>query len=164
MNTEWTIQGRADRCSLTGEPFADGEHFFTVLYDEKSGFRREDLSEAAWLQRSGQGAKPFSFWRSKFEVPTPAAPEALGKQSAEDLLRRCMEENAPEHANLRYILALMLERKRLLKEVETKQAEDGSLLRIYEHAKTGEVFLIPDPQLHLDQIVQIQMQVADLLQ
>jgi hypothetical protein len=65
-------------------------------------------------------------------------------------------------ANARYILALMLERKRLLKEVETKEA-DGGLTRIYEHVKTGELFIIPDPQLRLDQMAEVQSQVAELL-
>ena len=31
---------------------------------------------------------------------------------------------------------------------------------IYEHAKTGEVFVIPDPQLRLDQIEAVQNEVA----
>ena len=74
-----------------------------------------------------------------------------------------MVESGPDHANARYILALMLERKRLLREVEVKRGEDGSLTRIYERAKTGEVFVIPDPQLRLDQVEQVQMQVANLL-
>jgi hypothetical protein len=160
MNSEWSIQGRGERCAVTGQQFADGEYFVTLLFDEKAGFRREDLSEESFKERAADAVQPFSFWRSKFEVPPPAAPEPLGKQSAEDLLRRYMEENDPEKANARFILALMLERKRLLKEVETKRTEDGKLLRIYEYAKTGEVFLIPDPQLRLDQIADVQSEIA----
>ncbi len=56
----------------------------------------------------------------------------------------------------------MLERKRLLKEVETKRSE-GGITRIYEHTKTGEVFVIPDPQLRLDQIERVQAEVSSLL-
>lgn len=87
----------------------------------------------------------------------------MSKQTAEDLLRHYMEEGAEEHMNLRYILALMLERKRTLKEVEVKRGEDGSLTRIYVHGKSGEVFIIPDPQLKLAQVAEVQMQVAGLL-
>jgi hypothetical protein len=57
----------------------------------------------------------------------------------------------------------MLERKRILREVEVKHGDDGSLTRIYERARTGEVFVIPDPQLRLDQVEQLQSQVAALL-
>ncbi len=160
ISTEWSIQSRTAACSATGEPFKEGEYFYTLLFDETTGFRREDLSETAFKARAAEDEKPFSFWRSKFEPSAPPPPEALGKQSAEDLLRRYMEDPGEHLAKTRYILALMLERKRMLKEVETKRTDDGALLRIYEHAKTGEVFLIPDPQLHLDQIAEVQAEVA----
>jgi hypothetical protein len=162
MNQDWSIQHRADRCAATGEPFCDGDAFYTLLYHEKGVFRREDLSEAAFKARN-ENIQPFSLWRSKFETPPPPTPDALGKQTAEDLLRRYMAEQSPEHSNARYILAIMLERKKLLKEVEARRGEDGSLTRIYEHAKTGEVFVIPDPQLRLEQIADVQAQVAGLL-
>ena len=162
MNQEWSIQGRSNRCSATGEPFQEGEFFYTLLFDEKEGLRREDLSEAAWKTREN-APEPFSFWRSKYEAPTPPAPEPLGKQTAEDLLRQYMQETGPQHASARYILALMLERKKQLKQVEARLGENGERTLIYEHAKSGEVFVIPEPQLHLHQIEQVQMEVAALL-
>jgi hypothetical protein len=162
MTTDWTIQSRSPHCAVTGIAFAEGEPFYTLLFHEKDGFRREDLCEEAFRNRSESPA-PFSFWRSKFEPPQAAPPEPVSKQTAEDLLRSYMLESGIEHANARYILALMLERKRLLREVEVKRGDDGSLTRIYEHVKTGEVFVVPDPQLRLDQVEQVQMQVAGLL-
>lgn len=162
MQQDWTIQSRADKCAVTGAPFADGEYFYTLLFDDPAGLRREDLSEAAWKDRN-DNRQPFSFWRSKFEAPPPAAPEPIGKQTAEDLLRQYMEQDSAQHAAARYLLAVMLERKRLLKEVESKRTADGKLTRIYEHTKTGEVFVVPDPQLRLDQIEQVQQEVSSLL-
>jgi hypothetical protein len=163
MNTEWSIQSRGDVCASSGKQFEEGEFFYTLLYEEKLGFRREDLSEAAFKERPADAPQPFSFWRLKYQPPPPPAPEALGKQTAEDLLRRYMADGGSQYANARYILALMLERKRLMREVETKRDEQGSLVRIYEHVKTGEVFLIPDPQLRLDQIAAVQAEVAGQL-
>jgi hypothetical protein len=163
MTTDWSIQSRGDRCAMTGNVFAAGEHFYTVLYDEKAGFRREDLSEAAWEQRRLLEPLPFSFWRTRYEPPPPPPPEPIGKQTAEDLLRRSIQQNQPGQQSVRYILAVMLERKRQLKEVEAKRSDDGALTRIYEHSKTGEVFVIRDPELRLDQIAEVQIQVADLL-
>src|SRR5688572_30379820 len=120
MNGDWTIQRRAERCAATGQPFRAGEYFYTLLFDDDGGFRREDLSEAAWQARSAEGPRPFSFWRAKFEPPPPPPPEPLAKESAEDLLRRYMAEESADHANARYILAVMLERKKMLKEIETR--------------------------------------------
>jgi hypothetical protein len=163
MQQEWTIQGRSDRCVVTNEPFKDGEYFYTLLFDEGSGYRREDLSEQAYKDRPADGPQPFSFWRTKFEVPPPGAPETLGKQTAEDLLRRYMAENDPAYANARYILALMLERKRTFKQIDQKENEQGQTVLIYEHRGTGEVFMIPDPQLRLEQIAEVQAEIAPQL-
>jgi len=161
MATEWEIKGRSPACTATGRPFADGEVFYTLLFRDRSGLRREDLCEEAWQQRD-QKAQPYSFWRNKFEVPPPPAPGPLGKQNAESLLRQYMSEPGEERANVRFILALMLERKRILKPIEVKE-EDGKRLHLYLHAKSGEIFVIPDPNLHLDQIEAVQTEVAGLL-
>lgn len=163
MNQDWTIQVRSEGCNATQTPFTAGEVFHTLLFQETAGLRREDLCEAAFKTRPADAPIAFSHWRSKFE-PTPAkAPEPLGKQTAEQLLRHYMAEPDPKLANVRYILAVMLERKRTIKEVETARAEDGTLLRIYQFPKTGEALVIPDPQLRLDQIASIQLEVAELL-
>jgi len=164
MATEWEIKGRSPVCTATGREFTEGEYFYTLLFLEKGGFRREDLCEDAWRERGPAHllTQPFSFWRAKFEPPAPPAPEALGKQTAESLLRKYMSEPGEEHANVRYILAVMLERKRILKPVELKQ-EDGKRVQLYLHVKTGEVFLIPDPGLHLDQLEAVQAELARLL-
>jgi hypothetical protein len=165
MQTDWTIQSRSGRCAATGRDFTEGELFYTLLFRDRGGFRREDLSEEAWKERQSDSAapQPYSFWRAKFEPPPPSAPEPLARETAEDLLRSYMTEHDEGHSNARYILALMLERKRLLKQIEVKEDIHGRTL-VYEHVKTGEVFIVPDPGLRLDQIEAVRNEVAALLQ
>jgi hypothetical protein len=57
----------------------------------------------------------------------------------------------------------MLERKRVLKVKEQFQREGGRVF-IYEQPKTGDVFTIADPNLRLDQLEQVQRDVAALLE
>ncbi len=161
MNPDWSIQHRSDKCAATGRPFVEGESFYTLLFYDKDGYRREDLSDEAYKERN-DNVQPFSLWRAKFELPPAAAPEPLARQTAEDLLRKYMEEQSPQHAAARYLLAAMLERKRLLKEIDTRR-DDRAVTRIYTHTQTGEVFVIPDPGLRLDQLEQVQQEVASLL-
>lgn len=158
MNQDWEIRKRSDLCTATQRPFEEGEFFYTALYREGDGFRREDVSEEAWAAR-GEEPRPFSFWRSKFEMPPPPPPEPLAKQDAESILRRLVAEQAEATRNARYILALMLERKRILKPMPS---EDDSVM-VYEHAATGETFLIPNPHLRLEQVPEVQREVSALL-
>lgn len=161
LANEWPIKHRADACARTGRPFQAGEQFYTLLFREGDGFRREDLSEEAWAQRN-ENIRPFSFWKTRYEPPPAAPPEALAKESAEELLRRLLAENDPANANACYVLAVMLERKRVLKQVKTEQEEDRPVL-VYEHAKNGDVFIVPDVQLRLDELDQVQSEVAQQL-
>jgi hypothetical protein len=118
------------------------------------------LTEQAWAGRN-ENIQPFSFWKSKYEPAPPAPPETLGKESAEELFRRLVaSENPP--ANACYVLAVMLERKRVLKQVKAEQTEGRPVL-IYEHAKNGDVFIVPDARLKLDEIEHVQQEVSQLL-
>jgi len=56
----------------------------------------------------------------------------------------------------------MLERKKLLRETDTQRTGTG-LLRIYEHRKSGDVFIVKDPQIPLDKVEDIQEEIHQLL-
>ena len=159
LPNDWAIKERGDACAATQRPFEPGEYFYTLLFRDADGFRREDLSEEGWKNRN-ETIQPFSFWKTRYE-PLPENPEPLAKENAEQLFRRLIvSENPP--ANACYVLAAMLERKRILKQIKTENAEKGRLL-IYEHAATGDVFIVPDPGLRLDELENVQNEVAQLL-
>jgi len=157
---EWAITQRSDACAVTHRPFVPGEYFYTLLYHGADGYRREDLSEEAWQGRN-ENIRPFSFWKSRYEPSQPKPPEPLERQNAEQLFRRLIASNEPP-ANACYVLAAMLERKRVLKQVKTEQNQNGRIL-IYEQPATGDVFIVPDPHLRLDELEAVQNEVAELL-
>lgn len=107
--------------------------------------------------------RPVSHWQSTYErAPSAGDSEPLRKGDAEALLRRLLEEENPAHVNVRYILALMLERKRILKPLGTR-TEDGRTILLYLHAATGDNFIIEDPALSLHQLGPVQDEVAEML-
>lgn len=161
MQQDWNIKSRSEACDVTGRPFSEGESFYTILFKDGEGFRRADLSEEAWNERSANpSAEPaFSSWRSKFEPPAPPPPEALRRDDAEGMLRHLMESDDTAHMNARYLLAVMLERKRILR--PQPSSAKGTL--VYEHAKTGEMFIVTDPGLSLTDLLSVQDEVSALL-
>ena len=78
------------------------------------------------------------------------------------MLRRLIDENDPSSENARYILAVMLERKKILLPVDVKEEKKSKML-FYEHHKTGEAFIVRDPILKLDEIDNIQEEVSEWL-
>lgn len=158
---EWNIQGRAGLCAATGRPFAKGERVHSALYWRDGQYVRVDLCAEAWQARN-ENIAPLSAWQGDFVPPPPPAPEALKKEDAEGLLRRLMAENEPATRNARYILALMLERKKLLRPID-RQRQGEAVTLVYEHLASGEMWLVEDPGLKLGELGAVQNEVAQLL-
>lgn len=164
---EWNIQSRAHGCQACQTHFVDKQPYHTLLFDEKGELKRLDICDSCWQSQYSQGGSErkgfISYWQGVYHAPPPAPPEAIQKESAETLLRKLIELNDPQYSAATYILAVMLERKRLLK-VKDQVKRDGQRIFVYEHPKTGDVFTIPDPNLQLNQLQQVQHDVAHLLE
>lgn len=167
FNETWHVRTRSRECADTGQKFTEGQKIVTALFPDPAtgGYLRKDFSDDAWKAREVEGAEEeyFSHWRTVF-TPTPAneTVQPVTKQSAEELLRTLVEDDQEHTENTRYILAVMLERQKLLRETDS-QPTAGGILRIYEHRKTGEVFIVKDPNIPLDQVEEIQNEVFELL-
>jgi len=162
---EWNIQSRAHACEVCTQPFADKQPYRTVLFEEGKELRRSDICEPC-AQKLGDTRKRSGFisqWNGTYEAPPAQPVEAIQKENAETVLRKLVQQNDPRYAAAGYILAVMLERKRILR-VKEQIKRDGQRIFIYEHPKTGDVFTIVDPALHLAQLEQVQRDVASLLE
>jgi len=164
--TEWNIQSRAHACSACAKPFVDRESYHTLLFDEKAEFRRSDICQACWQKQYSDGARDrkgfISYWQGVYEAPAPPS-DPIKKENAESLLRKLIELNDPHFIPAGYILAVMLERKRLLR-VKEQLVRDGHRVFVYEQPGTGDIFTITDPNLQLNQLEQVQHDVAQLLE
>ncbi len=164
MLQNWHIRSRAHACAQTGAPFEDGQAMYTAIYfdPETGGYLRRDVSLEAWDSELAERT-PYSYWKTNYQKNVvEEKPDIASKESALALLQRLIEEDEARTENARYILAVMLERKRQLTETAVKDTETGKM-RFYENKKTGDIFIIRDPELHLDEIGQVQDEVATLL-
>lgn len=162
----WHVRSRSRECAATQRPFEDGEIIVTALYPdpESSGYLRRDFCVDAWNNLPEDAEKAFSFWKTTFNAPTSTEhKDPVEKLSAEEILRRLVEEDEDHTENTRYILAVMLERQKLLQETDSQRTPNG-ILRVYEHRKTGEVYLVRDPDIPLSQVESVQNEVIVLLE
>ena len=163
MVEKYSIKSRAHTCHVTGEQFQEEQPFIAAIFPdpESSGYLRQDYSLDAWEQREEE-AKPFSFWRSHYKPPVKEEETQVTPHDPESLFAKLVEDDEEHTENARFILAAMLERKKIIRETDTQQLPTG-LLRIYENRKTGDVFIVKDPQIALADIESIQDEVQELL-
>jgi hypothetical protein len=162
---EWNIQSRAHACAGCGQQFADKQAYRTLLLEQATELRRSDVCEPC-AQKTGDARGQTGFisqWHGVYQAPLALPVEAIQKDTAETILRKLVEQNDPRYAPAAYILAVMLERKRLLK-VKEQLKRDGRRIFVYEQPKTGDIFAITDPNLRLDQLEAVQRDVAQLLE
>lgn len=162
----WHIRSRSRSCSASERPFQDGETIITALFPdpESSGYLRKDFCLDAWTQRTTEAPPPFSFWKAVYHAPVAQEkPNSFQRESPEELLRRLVEEDQDHTENARYILAVMLERQKTLRETDTQTTPTG-ILRVYEHRKSGDIFIVKDPNIPLSEVEKVQADVIELLE
>lgn len=158
---EWEIQRRSEACSRCGNPFSDGDEYYTGLaFEEGNEIRRMDACSGCAPALIGSA---FSIWKGRITVPSPP-PEPVPGDVSEKLLRRFIQENETTTLNVRYVLAVMLERKKVLVQRERITAsEEGADRLVYEHRSTGETLIVEDPHLSLSEIGAVQEEVKEIL-
>ncbi len=165
---DWQIQARSKTCTGCGSRFNEGDTYHCVLAESEDGLGRRDYCTSCWEGGSDDVRTvpgTISTWRTT--VPPKLVPpdEPIKRTTAETLLRKYLHSTSPSEKNFCFILGLILERKKLLRQRELLRDEHrGARLVVYEHARTGESYVIEDPGLTLSELEQVHGQVAAILE
>ena len=163
MSQEWNIRSRGHVCSLCGKPLVDRAPLISALREIGDGYERFDCHPECW-KTSPRDWEPFSQWDGVYRAPVrEERKEPLKKEDAGELLRHLILLDDPAMKNVVYVLAVMLERSKILVERDAKVQDDGTIRRVYEDRKNGDTFVILDPRLRLENIGEVQQQVVALL-
>lgn len=155
----WHVRKCAKVCDGCEEKFQDKQVLHSRLFFDEGEYTRQDFCEKC----SKKESPALSTWRTIFIVPPPPTEEVVQKENVESLLRKLLAKENEEDLNAIFILTVMLERKKLLVERDIQKTADGRKLRIYEHKKTGESFMVIDPELKLGELDHVQEEVVTLL-
>ena len=163
MSQEWNIKSRGHVCTICGNPLVDKAPVVSALRETPGGYERFDCHSECW-KTAELGWEPFSQWDGVYLAPVrEEKKEPLKKEDAGELLRRLVTMDDPAMKNVVYVLAVMLERSRVLVERDAKELEGGAIRRVYEDRRQGDTFVILDPRLRLENIAEVQQQVVALL-
>ena len=110
MLLDFDIQRSTRRCAATDRPLEPGEVCYSVLEVQGADIVRKDYAASAW---TGPPAEAFGWWKSR--VPEPNAKKI--KLAPNEVLLELFDQLAerPECEDMRYVLALLLVRRRVLR-------------------------------------------------
>lgn len=160
MAVEFEIQGPTRVCAVTGRELKAGERVYSTLTDESGKFVRKDYAAEAW---EGPPVGTVAYWSGR----VPASDKPRKPTFNDDLLLDCFHHLAdsvdPARVNFRYVVALLLMRRRRLKFEDLRQAEDGRHVLLVRDAKTGARVEVADPRLGEAEIAAVQNEVFQVL-
>jgi len=161
---ELTLQPLASSCCISGKPFGEGDRIashlvrgalleirrYDLLEDHRDGFYPDGVVACRWVHVF----KP----RAKEENRDRAL-----KLTAETLFLALADpatEPTPENVRLVQFLALMLERKKLLR--SRGRTADGAKNRL-EHMKSRQIYEVPADELTPEFFLAVQQQLSVLV-
>ena len=148
---------------MCGKPLVDKTPVVSALRENGEGYDRFDCHPECW-KTAPRDWEPFSQWDGVYLAPVKEVKEEpLKKEDAGELLRQLVTLDDPAMKNVVYVLAVMLERSKILVERDRKEQSDGTIRRVYEDRKQGDTFVILDPRLRLENLAEVQQQVVALL-
>lgn len=157
---EWEINKALGRCCGTDRPIELQEEYFAALVETDQGLQRRDYCQEYWQQNH---PTVYCYWKSKLPSPDKKKKLLIDDDMLMAFFERLACETEQEKINFRFVLALILMRKRRLKydSSKTKDAKEFWILKV---AGLGDFVEVQNPNLTEEQIQQLSSQVGQILQ
>ena len=160
---DWEINKPLGQCCGSGKKIEYGEEYFGALVETGGELQRRDFSEDYWEKE-----KPsvFCYWKSKLSDPGQKKQIFVDDQMLMAFFERLENETEQEKVNFRFVLALILMRKRRLKYDTTKVEEGKEIwhLKIVGDKSAESRIEVINPRLDEEQIGQLSSQIGEILQ
>lgn len=156
---EYEVQHGGRRCSQTGREFAPGEPYYSVLLAEGAELKRYDYAVEAW---QGAPEEAVGWWKSV--VPDRAATKRhwAPNDVMLDFWDRLAEQ--PDKQDMRYVLTLLLARRRVFRLEEQRQEPQGVETLVVCCPRREATYEVPAAMPTAERIEEIQAELAKLLE
>lgn len=138
---EWSIKSLSKKCAVGGECFVDGDVVVSLILKTPEGlFERADVLEKNLPMFSASGTV-LGRWTRVFSSKALAREREAARLAAQESFFVSLYKSGPseENALLKQLLALLLERRRVLK-MKTETIEDPC---VFVHSRTKAEFSVP---------------------
>jgi hypothetical protein len=157
---EWEIDKPLGQCCGSGKKIEYGEEYFAALVETEEGLARRDFCADYWQQ---QKPNVFCYWKTKLPQPDDKKHKFVDDEMLMAFFERLGREIEQEKINFRFVLALVLMRKRRLK-YDSSKTEDGKEIWRLRIAGEKEFVEVTNPKLDDEQIKQLTSQIGEILQ
>ena len=167
MQLDFEVQRCSRRCAATDRPLEPGDVCYSVLEIQGAEIVRKDFSSQAW---DGPPEAAFGWWKSR--IPEPTAKKI--KLAPNDVLLELFDQLAdqPDRQDMRYVLTLLLVRRRVLRleaPLDFSNRADRQIAKVAAETmivfcpKRDATYEVPAVMPSNQRIDEIQQQLSELL-
>ena len=147
-------------CSITQQLIAPGEKFMAALRETPAGFERLDISLSAWPQFDRKDV--IGFWQTVMPKHEQKRKVFVDDQVLCEIFERLAETTEPAKLNFRFVLGLILMRKRMIVYEDTRMDGDKEIWQVRFKGRDDKLDLV-NPKLDEQQVMEVSQQLSEIL-
>jgi hypothetical protein len=148
------------KCAITGAVIAPGEKFHAALRETASTIERLDIADAAWPDFPKDGL--LASWRATMPVGETKKKVFVDDEVLLTLFERLADAAEPTKLRFRFVLGLILMRKRLISYEGEEERGGASLWKVKLKGREDAIDLV-NPHLSESQVDEVASQVGEIL-
>jgi hypothetical protein len=163
----YSIARAVGKCQVCGREIPAGEKLMAGLRETAIGLERADVCLSCWSNFDRAGL--LGFWQTTMHPPTAKKPMFVDDDVLCDLFERLGDATEPNKINFRFVLGLILMRKRRIvyestqhQKSESADNADKEIWRVRFKGKEQLMDLV-NPRLDEQQVSEVSNQLGEIL-
>jgi hypothetical protein len=156
---EWEMPRQGEACAACRCRFVPGDAIQAFLFESPDGYERRDYCDKC---RPPDEPIAIGSWRTRRPQPVAKKRQTLDREAIQHLFEQLEDAETPEKRQLRFVLALLLWRKKVLK-FEHSATEDGREVWHFVVRPSGVAHAVVRPDLDEEQLEGLGDQLEMLL-
>jgi len=146
------------QCSATGRQLEPGETYYSALVNEDGSPERCDFAAEAW---QGPPAEHIAWWKSRIPDDANTRPQLAPSDVLLNLFLELADQ--PDEAEFRYLLGLMLIRKKVVRLLESCRDEHADEVLTLDCPRRQQQYELLVVEPNAECVQQLQLRIVDLL-
>lgn len=166
MGKEYNISKTSGACCECGKAIGPGEQVVATVHELEEDFERRDFCPACWdaREQTDTGEGLIGVWRTVIPRPQEKRKLLVDDEVLVSFFERLAEAQEPAKVNFRYVLGLILMRKRLLVYDRMTQRDDGRDEWQMHLRGSDRVHKVIDPHMDPEEIAEVSRHVGEILE
>ena len=165
MAKEYEIDKTAGRCVVCDEVIAPGQELMATVAEVDEALHRDDYCLPCWeAEPRDDSPDLLGVWRTRVPAARTKARLLIDDELLVNFFQRLEGVEAPARINFRFVLALVLMRKKLLVYDRGEKCEDGTELWTMHLKGDTAKYLVADPHLDEEKIAEVSRQLGEIME